>query len=189
MSQMSDQPQQQTIVNVTLAGGVQPLVSTKSLGAAIAFWFFAGGLGAHRFYLGRPHAVTMLMLTLTGVLTAIIIVGFFLLAAVGIWVIVDVFLLDGWVKENNARASGGLLSAVSPQPEAQTTKPKPVELSTLLLREAEKHGNRLTVKQGVVATERTFDEVAECLKGMVDSGYVDVGNAKGSGVVIYIFGE
>ena len=60
---------------------------------------------------------------------------------------------------------------------------------TLLLREAERHGNQLTVKQGVLATGRTFNEVAECLNGMVDSGYVDVDNAKGSGVVIYVFGE
>ena len=187
---MSKQPQQQTIVNVTLAGGVggAPLVPAKSLGAAIALWFVAGGFGAHRFYLGRPHAVTMLVLTLTGVVTAILIVGFFLLAAVGIWVIVDVFSLAAWVNESNARASG-LLPAAGPQPEAQAIKPEPAELMTLLLREAERHGNQLTVKQGVLATGRTFNEVAECLNGMVDSGYVDVDNAKGSGVVIYVFGE
>jgi TM2 domain-containing membrane protein YozV len=33
---------------------VQPFAPTKSTGVAYVLWFFFGGIGAHKFYLGRP---------------------------------------------------------------------------------------------------------------------------------------
>jgi TM2 domain-containing membrane protein YozV len=64
----------------------------KSLVVAYLLWFFLGVFGAHNFYLRRTGvAVAQLILTIT-------IVG---LAIVGIWVIVDAFLIPGWVSDRN----------------------------------------------------------------------------------------
>ena len=40
-----------------------------------------------------------------------------------------------------------------------------------------------------MASGKSFKEVEKCLSGMVDSGYVDVDNAPGTGVVTYVFAE
>ena len=51
---------------------------------------FLGTWGAHNFYLGyRNRAITQLVMTLVGYLTAVFVVGFVLLGAVSIWVFVD----------------------------------------------------------------------------------------------------
>jgi TM2 domain-containing membrane protein YozV len=53
-------------------------------------WFFLGGFGAHRFYLGHTNsAVLMLVLQLVGIATACILVGYIFIVAVWIWWIVD----------------------------------------------------------------------------------------------------
>ena len=60
-------------VNVNLpahqAAPYRHVPELKSTGFAYLIWAFAGGLGAHRFYLGRPHGVTMLILLLGGIIT------------------------------------------------------------------------------------------------------------------------
>ena len=73
----------------------------KSTGVAYLLWFFLGSLGAHRFYLGKTGtAVTMLILCILGWLTLVFIVGGFLLAALGIWLLVDAFLIPGMVRQD-----------------------------------------------------------------------------------------
>lgn len=54
-----------------------------------------GGLfGAHNFYLGyTSRAVVQLSLTILGVLTSILLIGFFFLAIVSVWAIVDVIMI------------------------------------------------------------------------------------------------
>ena len=70
----------------------------KSTGVAYLLWLFLGSLGAHRFYLGRVSSgIVMLLLSVLGAFLTILVVGYFLLAAVGIWVIVDAFLIPGMV--------------------------------------------------------------------------------------------
>lgn len=74
----------------------------KSVGVAYLLWFFLGGVGGHRFYTGKTgSAVAILALTVIGVLLASIGIGIFLLAVVGIWVIVDAFLIPGWIRNTN----------------------------------------------------------------------------------------
>jgi TM2 domain-containing membrane protein YozV len=74
----------------------------KSAGVAYLLWFFTGGFGGHRFYLGRTgSAVAQLCLTVFGFLTLIVFIGFFLLAAVGIWLLVDLFTIGGIVESQN----------------------------------------------------------------------------------------
>ena len=68
----------------------------KSLGIAYALWFFLGGLGAHRFYMGRTGTAI--------VMAALLIIGLAILVTLvplGIWMLIDAFLLPGWVRDHN----------------------------------------------------------------------------------------
>ncbi|ODP36913.1 TM2 domain-containing protein [Sphingomonas turrisvirgatae] len=83
--------------------------SRKSAGVSYFLWFFVGWAGGHRFYLGKTGtAITQLILTTLGWVTLIAIVGFFLLAAVGIWLLVDAFLIPGLVREHNMQLAHDL---------------------------------------------------------------------------------
>lgn len=58
----------------------------KSKGAAAALWFFTGGLGGHRYYMGDiGYAAGMT----------------FTLGALGIWTIVDVFVFPKGIDQIN----------------------------------------------------------------------------------------
>ena len=64
----------------------------KTALVAYLLWFFLGLFGAHNFYLGRTGvAVEQLIISLTLVGMAITL----------IWVIVDAFLIPGWVRRQN----------------------------------------------------------------------------------------
>jgi TM2 domain-containing membrane protein YozV len=75
----------------------------KSLAVSYALWFLLGMLGGHRFYNRRiGSAVVQLLMTIVGLLFSIAIVGWLLLIPVAIWVIVDAFLMPGWVRRHNS---------------------------------------------------------------------------------------
>lgn len=60
-------------------------------------WFFLGGLGAHRFYLGRTgSAIAQLALGLLAFPTA-----FITLLPLGLWLLADLFLIPGIVRDYN----------------------------------------------------------------------------------------
>lgn len=74
----------------------------KSTGVGYLLWFFLGGFGAHRFYLGATGTgVVQLILLILGVLTSFFGVGLFLLSILGIWWIVDAFLIPGMTRDHN----------------------------------------------------------------------------------------
>ena len=69
----------------------------KSTGAAYLLCIFLGGIGAHRFYLGYTgSAVAQLALWLLGWVTL-----FLAWIPLGIWIIVDLFLIPGMAREKN----------------------------------------------------------------------------------------
>ncbi|CDX22133.1 conserved hypothetical protein [Mesorhizobium plurifarium] len=75
----------------------------KSAGVAYLLWFLLGALGAHRFYLGRTGTgIAELLLFIFGWMTIVIGVGALLLVALGIWVLVDAFLIPGMVQAHKA---------------------------------------------------------------------------------------
>ena len=66
-------------------------MSKKNVGVAYVLWFFLGGLGIHRLYLGRTGSgVAMLLIT----------IFLFLIAwpAIFVWWIVDAFLIPGMAR-------------------------------------------------------------------------------------------
>ncbi len=71
----------------------------KSVGAAYLLWFFLGGFGAHRFYLGKiGTGVAQLLLGLLGWLPLFL--GWVVL---GIWWLIDAFLIPDIIKQDNLR--------------------------------------------------------------------------------------
>lgn len=81
-------------------------IEAKGKKAVVAYllWFFLGSFGAHRFYLGKTgSAIAQLSLAVLGYLTVWLIIGFFFLAIVWVWVLIDVFLIGGMIREDHAR--------------------------------------------------------------------------------------
>lgn len=78
----------------------------KSKFVAYLLWFFLGGFGVHRFYLRRPMSgLAMFALYVCGGLAflANADVGTLLVGGVGIWLIVDAFLIPGIVRQFNTQ--------------------------------------------------------------------------------------
>lgn len=75
--------------------------NSKSTGVTYLLWFFLGGVGGHRFYAGKPGtAVVFIVLSLIGWTTIWAGVGLLPLA-VGIWWLVDAFMIPGWIRNHN----------------------------------------------------------------------------------------
>jgi TM2 domain-containing membrane protein YozV len=74
----------------------------KSNGVAYLLWFFVGYLGGHRFYVGKTGtAIIQLIMSIVGACTAMIGVGLFVIGLVGLWILIDAFLLPGIVRSHN----------------------------------------------------------------------------------------
>jgi TM2 domain-containing membrane protein YozV len=64
----------------------------KSAVIAYILWFFLGWFGAHNFYLGRKGVgIAQVLLTIS-------VIGWFITL---FWVLVDAFLIPGWVRREN----------------------------------------------------------------------------------------
>ena len=76
----------------------------KSAGLAYVLWFVFGGLGVHRFYLGRPlSALVMLLITLISIPAMFIGIGLILIWIPTIWWFVDLILIPGMTRDYNLR--------------------------------------------------------------------------------------
>jgi TM2 domain-containing membrane protein YozV len=69
----------------------------KSTGTAWLLWFFTGGFGGHRFYVGKTGTAVGMLLTLGGL---------------GIWTFIDLFLVNGMVKNANETIENEILSEI-----------------------------------------------------------------------------
>jgi TM2 domain-containing membrane protein YozV len=76
----------------------------KSVLVAYLFWFFIGYFGAHRFYLGRVGSgIVMLVIFLLSMLLTVVAIGFLGLLLIGLWWLVDAFLIPGMTARRNSR--------------------------------------------------------------------------------------
>ncbi|MCC7394643.1 MAG: TM2 domain-containing protein [Sphingomonadaceae bacterium] len=82
--------------------------NSKSVGLSYLLWFFLGGLGVHRFYLGRNgSAIAQLLLGLLGWIP--LLTGWIVLV---IWVLVDAILIPGIAREENERLANQLVNQI-----------------------------------------------------------------------------
>lgn len=81
----------------------------KSMGVAYLLWFFLGGFGGHRFYAGRTgSAVAMLVIALGSIIFSIVAIGLLGFLLIGPWVLIDAFLIPGWIRTHNQALAVGL---------------------------------------------------------------------------------
>jgi TM2 domain-containing membrane protein YozV len=86
-----------------------PPIAPKAAGTAYVLWFFAGGLSAHRFYLGFPvSGIMQLVLTPTGYMLMLSKSpsGLLVTVVAGLWILADAFLIPGMIRKANARGRG-----------------------------------------------------------------------------------
>lgn len=102
------QPNSSVCLNcgVALDGGVQ---SSKSKLAAGLLGIFLGSFGVHNFYLGyTTKAIIQLVLSIVGILTACLIIGYLILLGTWIWGLVEgIMILTGKI---NTDAQGNILA-------------------------------------------------------------------------------
>lgn len=78
---------------------------TKETVVAYLLWFFLGGVGGDRFYVGRAgEGVAMLATWLLAWLTVWFLVGYVFFVVVGVWALVNAFRIPGDIRLANARA-------------------------------------------------------------------------------------
>lgn len=86
----------------------------KSPVVAYLLAIFLGGFGAHRFYLGKGFSGgIMAVLWLLGFLfTFVFGLGLLLLFPLGIWVLIDLFLIPGMIERDRNRMRDRLSAAI-----------------------------------------------------------------------------
>lgn len=105
---MSLSTQEQLLVEQRLAN------EKKSTGVAYLLWFFLGGFGGHRFYLGRTGSgAAMLALMILGILFSAVGVGVFIVLGVGLWALIDAFLIPGMISQLLQDARSRIATEVS----------------------------------------------------------------------------
>ncbi len=190
---MSEKPGELSVnLNVNVPAVQQTSGKTPyTTGMGFGLWCtgLLGACGIHRFYLGKPFTGLLWLVTL---------------GLLGVGQVLDLFRMKTLVRNANFRDgrvpppfhAGRMLppQQVTVQPQATTAKPKrkpsrPPSLRQQLLKAAVDNGGELTVTQGVLATDKSFEEIERALNQMSDKGYVDVDNAPGTGVIVYRFPE
>lgn len=135
-------------------------------------WVFGVG-GLHRIYNGKIVSGLLWMVTW----------GFF-----GIGQLVDLLLIPEMAEKRQRQLFGDQPSDFDLQP-AVAAQVSTDTLAVKLLRLARLHGGQITVTQAVMETGQSFETIETELKAMVKSGYADITNRPGSGVVVYEFPE
>lgn len=69
----------------------------KSTAVVWLLWFFLGGFGAHRYYLGKIGSGVAMTLTLGGL---------------GIWTLIDIFLNMGMLNKKNTEIENQIISEI-----------------------------------------------------------------------------
>lgn len=78
------------------------IANQKSIGLSYVLWFFLGGLGGHKFYLGQTlQGIVYLALSVVGWSTSFLGIGFLFLGVLWIALIIDLFTIPNRVDAVN----------------------------------------------------------------------------------------
>ena len=86
-------------------------IERKNIVVAYLLLFFAGYLGAHRFYLGRPLAGALILVStlFVGVLTLFSLgILAILFLPISLWLLIEIFLLPSIVRNHDTRLADNL---------------------------------------------------------------------------------
>lgn len=90
----------------------------KSVAVCYLLALFLGGVGAHRFYAGRiASGIAYVVLFLVGAVLSVVGIGLIAFGILAIWMIVDLFLIPGMIREHNLKLSETIVAesaAVAP---------------------------------------------------------------------------
>jgi TM2 domain-containing membrane protein YozV len=93
---------QDAIAKLDVSTAMRYDANKKSPFIAYLLWFFLGGLGGHRFYAGRTgSAIALLLLSLFSVPLTAVGIGLIGVVMVGIWVLIDAFLIPDMIRTHN----------------------------------------------------------------------------------------
>ncbi|MGL1919527.1 MAG: TM2 domain-containing protein [Hyphomicrobiales bacterium] len=74
----------------------------KDVMLAYILWFFLGSFGVHRLYMDRTFSgVLMALLHVVSWGLTLVVIGFVGLGFLGLWWLIDAFLIMGWVERHN----------------------------------------------------------------------------------------
>lgn len=86
-------------------------VMKKNVTSAYLLWVLLGSLGLHRFYCRKSWGWVYILFLALGFLTATFGIGFVFFLIIGIWWVVDAFLIYKWVERYNL----GLITSLEQQ--------------------------------------------------------------------------
>jgi TM2 domain-containing membrane protein YozV len=94
--------------------------NNKSAAVAYLLWVFLGGLGAHRFYMGRiGSGFGMMALAVASLILSVFVIGLIGFPILFVWWVADAFLINRWLKEHGAPTAGApVADTVSESPPA-----------------------------------------------------------------------
>ena len=158
----------------------------KKKSVALLLCIFAGGLGAHRFYIGkRGTAMVQLLLLVIGWVVVIAStaeaddtgagIGGMILLAVGVWVIVDLVLI----------ATGSLLSDSAATNALQPGASAPARLEQRILVTAKYAGGVIMPTTVAMSAGIEINEAKRTLETMVDEGHAELRPRK-DGTLVYV---
>jgi TM2 domain-containing membrane protein YozV len=149
-----------------------------STGVAYLLLFFFGGIGAHRFYLGKIGTGFLYLFTC----------GLF-----GIGWVYDLFTLGAQVREANLRLSyrSAILDDVAsprrPRPEVFSEGParKKESIEQIILRTAKRKAGVATPAEVALEGGISIDEAKAALEALVKKGHADLRVTKQGGLVYF----
>ena len=158
----------------------------KKKSVALVLCIFAGGFGAHRFYVGKSGtAIVQALLVVTGWIAMIaaatagggVVISLVILMGAGAWVIVDLTRI----------ATGSFLSDSAV--DTSTSQPgvsAPARLQQRILLSAKHAGGAIMPTTVAMSSGIEINDAKRILETMVDEGHAEL-RARKDGTLVYVF--
>ena len=165
---------------------------TKEKSTAALLCLFLGGVGAHRFYVGKPGtALIQAILPVAGLFVLIIAaavdgggigLGLLMMVGGGSWVIIDfIMILAGRFTDADGDFLGTPKGVVDAKPSTALQDARRIEQRILMT--AKQQGGMVVPTDIAMRTGISIDEAKRHLEGLLDDGHVEMHLRKDGGLV------